>query len=145
MKSLVLVAVLAVSVNARAEPAETASRGRGWLTGLGVGLAGAGLAALAVGGAFSANAAESDALLKAYNPPTAEQANSAKRLLDQRDGALSGALVMWVAGGVLIAAGIASVLFDGLAKPTLGHMAWAPLVGPSGALAGATLTYTAGF
>jgi ABC-type transport system involved in cytochrome c biogenesis permease subunit len=116
MKALALVvwSTVAFGQSAEVRP-EPATAGRGWATGLGIGLVGAGIVSLALGGVFTANAVEADSLIKAYNgAPTRAQAVGANEL-DQRSRAAWGAAVpLFMTGGVLVAGGVACALLERL-------------------------------
>ncbi|MBI5478853.1 MAG: hypothetical protein HY906_08360 [Deltaproteobacteria bacterium] len=121
--SLFLAAVLLVAPVAYADEATpsvtSASRGRSWLTGLGLGLSGAGVMGLMLGVASLLSAGEANALLKAYYPdptsaPTTAEAPAVKRIEDRRDAAMGLAVPSLVLGGAALVGGIVCVALDGV-------------------------------
>ncbi len=135
--ALLLAAVLLAAPTASADEAApsvtAAARGRGWLTGLGLGLAGAGVMGLMMGVGSLTSAGEANALLKAYYPtpesaPTTAEAPAVKRIEDRRDAALGLAMPSLVLGGAALVGGIVCVVLDGV----LGggpRVAWVPTPG----------------
>lgn len=98
----------------------TESRGRGWLTGLGVGLLGVGLAGVMLGISGAITTSDANALLAAYYPdstsaPKKEEAGAVKFIATRRDDALAMAVAGFVAGGVALAGGLLALLLDGRA------------------------------
>lgn len=122
-----LAAVLFAAPVARAEDAPAApvavandARGRGWLTGLGVGLLGLGLAGAMLGLGGLITTSDANALLSAYYPtpgsaPTKDEAAAVKLIEARRDGASALAVAAFITGGVALAGGIVALVLDGRA------------------------------
>ena len=116
---LVLSVVLGSNAFAQSDVSvSTSPRGRGWLTGLGVGLVGGGLAAIAVGAAFAANASQADSmisgLLDANGDLPKNQAPAAGQLSERRASAQMAAIGLLVTGGALVVGGVISVIVDSM-------------------------------
>ncbi len=140
MRALAVMVAVVVAMPSWAEPVEVAApeRGRGWLTGLAIGLVGVGIGALAVGSASAANAAQLDALIAAYGTPSKAEAPTVKSLLDSRESANAVATPLLVTGGVLIAGALVSLIID----TVFSH---APAVAFVGVRSGGVLTLSATF
>jgi len=127
LATLLAVALLAAPL-ARAEDAgpaapvttATETRGRGWLTGFGVGLLGLGLAGVMLGIGGVITMSEANTLLAAYYPtpgsaPTAAEAPAVKLIEARRDGASAMGVAAFITGGVALATGILFLALDGRA------------------------------
>jgi hypothetical protein len=108
-------------------------RVRGWVTSLGVSLLGLGFAGLGLGVGAMMNASDANQMLSAYYPtpesaPTAAEAPVVNQLNGRRASATTLGVASLVAGGVLVAGGLACVLFDGAGGPSA-QVTFAPAPG----------------
>ena len=107
MRHLAVALSLLVASSAVAEPA----RSRGWLSGAGVGLVGVGLGLAGFG--LSQQLIASDPTLASYGTTPAVNEAPALVILDKRaKSAGANALVGFVGGGVLLAAGVVLLVLD---------------------------------
>ncbi|MDP3236234.1 MAG: hypothetical protein Q8N26_25820 [Myxococcales bacterium] len=108
MRRLSVVLSLLLATHAVAAPPTS----RSWLSGLGVGLIGAGLGFATFGLGQQLIAADTGTLVKAYGVPTAQEAASVALLDTRVKNASNLALVGFIGGAVLLAGGIVSLLLD---------------------------------
>jgi len=107
MRHLAVAMSLVLASSAFAEPA----RSRGWLSGVGVGLVGLGLGFAGFG--LSQQLIASDPTLAAYGTTPAVNEAPALVILDKRaKTAGTNALIGFVSGAVLVAAGVVLLLLD---------------------------------
>lgn len=120
VKALSFLVVFVVAVNAgvvRAEPpAQTAENAptssRGFLSGLGLGLLGLGVAGLTLGLSGVLISSDASKTLAVYGTPTQSEAATAIDLNSRLQTGNTLSLVGFIAGGALIAAGIALLVAD---------------------------------
>jgi hypothetical protein len=118
-----LLAVVLLALPAAAEVPATPSalaesRGRGWLTGTGLGLVGLSLLAGALGLSFQLTANDANRRVAAYYPPpngapTVEEARAVTQLVNQRDSAQALAVPLFLGAAAALAGGLACVVLDG--------------------------------
>lgn len=105
-----LCVVLSVLLATQAVAAPPTSRS--WLSGLGVGLVGAGLGLATFGLGQQLIAGDALGLVKVYDVPTAAEAASVGLLDTRAKSASSLALLGFVGGAVLLAGGIVALILD---------------------------------
>lgn len=108
MRRLCVVLSVLLATQAVAAPATS----RSWLSGLGVGLVGAGLGLATFGLGQQFIASDARGLVKAYDVPTAAEAASVGLLDTRAKNASSLALLGFVGGAVLLAGGIVALILD---------------------------------
>lgn len=118
MKALVLLLVLSTAALADEPGVQTrVVQRRGWLTGMGLALAGGGVVSMSLG-AFEAVQGDAAArTIAAYYAngaaPTAGEAPRVRWLKERSDSASSQALAMLISGGAALVLGVGMVLLDG--------------------------------
>lgn len=123
--------LLLASSPARAD--DSAPRGRGWLTGLGLGLSALSLTGfgLAIGGAL--NAADANALLTAYvgdgRAPLPEEAQTVVDLQARAKSGQTLATVGFILGGVALAGAVTCLVLDGVWASRPVDVAFVPTAG----------------
>lgn len=116
MKAWALIGLLILSGSAGAQQQQT--RGRGWLTGVGLGIAGGGAVTLAMA-AYQAAQAEAAsfgvaAYYRAGAAPTASEASSVRWLQRRSEDASQQSLLLLISGAAALGVGAALVVLDGL-------------------------------
>ncbi|GMU60115.1 MAG: hypothetical protein AMXMBFR34_18780 [Myxococcaceae bacterium] len=129
--SLLLAALLLTAGSARAE--DRAGRGRGWLTGVGLGLTALSFTGFGLGLAGVLNAADANHTLAAYvgngRAPLPEEAGTVKELQNRAGAAQSQATVGFVLGGLALAGAITCLVLDGVWATQPVSVAFAPSAG----------------
>lgn len=101
-----------------AHAGDGATRGRGWLTGVGLGLTALGGLGIGLGVAGAINAGETNSVLSAYvgngRAPTSDEAATVKSLQARAGGAQTQAVVGFVLGALALAGSITCIVLDGL-------------------------------
>jgi len=116
--ALALAVVLAATSAEAGAPTPSPAVQRGWLTGLGLGLIGTGVASATLGLGFLMTGNDADALLGAYyrtpnSAPLPDEAAAVKLIEERRNGAYAASGASFVVGGVMVAGGIVCLLLDG--------------------------------
>jgi len=108
--------MLLASTPARAE--DGATRGRGWLTGLGLGLTALSLTGFGLGIGGALNAADANSLLDAYvgdgRAPLPEEATTVLNLQSRAKSAQTLSIFGFVMGGVALAGAVTCLVLDGI-------------------------------
>jgi len=120
--ALTMAVVLGASTAQAGASAEGAHRG--WLTGAGLGLLGAGVAAATLGLGFFLTASDADRMLAAYYPtpqsaPLPDEAPAVKRIQDRRDGAFTAGAVSVGLGAAMVVGGVVCLVLDGRSAPAV--------------------------
>jgi len=121
----VALALAVLLVGSSAQAADSAREAhRGWLTGAGLGLIGAGVASATLGVGFLLTASDADRLLAAYYPtpqsaPLPDEAPAVKRIQDRRNGAFTAGVVSAGLGAAMVAGGVVCLVLDGRKAPAV--------------------------
>jgi hypothetical protein len=133
MRTIAFVLALASTASLADEGVRWETRvGRGWLTGAGLALAGAGAVALSFAAYQGAQSEAASRTVAAYYAngaaPTALEASTVRWLQERSEAAASQALMMLISGGAASLVGIGLVLIDGW----LGRATVTAALSPSG-------------
>lgn len=131
-KVTALLTVVALLLAAPAQAADEAPRGRGWLTGVGMGFTVAGLAGLGLGLAGALQVSDAGARIDAYVGDTAPLDVEARTVTDLMDRQEAGKTLMGVGFGIAGAGALGAILCFVLDRGERVQVGYAP--GPGGGL-----------